>query len=86
MAYFIRLDHPRRFYDVPPMGRAEKLGVEFLGELPLDIAIRETSDSGHPIVASDPHSAHAKVYRAIAERVWSKLGAGERTPPRIVVQ
>ena len=28
MAYFIRLDHPRRFYDVPPMGRAEKLGVE----------------------------------------------------------
>jgi len=65
---------------------AETLGVDFLGELPLDIAIRETSDSGHPIVASDPHSAHAKVYRAIAERVWSKLGAGERAPPRIIVQ
>jgi ATP-binding protein involved in chromosome partitioning len=65
---------------------AETLGVEFLGELPLDIAIRETSDGGHPIVASDPTSAHAKVYRAIAERVWAKLGAGERAAPRIVVQ
>jgi ATP-binding protein involved in chromosome partitioning len=65
---------------------AETMGVDFLGELPLDIAIRETSDSGHPIVAADPQSAHAKVYRAIAERVWSKLGAGERAPPRIVVQ
>ncbi len=65
---------------------AEALGVDFLGELPLDIAIRETSDSGHPIVISDPDSGHAKVYRAIAERVWSKLGTGERAPPRIVVQ
>jgi ATP-binding protein involved in chromosome partitioning len=65
---------------------AEALGVDFLGELPLDIAIRETSDSGHPIVAADPTSAHAKVYRAIAEQIWAKLGAGERAPPRIVVQ
>ena len=65
---------------------AEALGVEFLGELPLDIAIRETSDGGNPIVASQPDSAHAKVYRAIAERVWARLGTGERTAPRIVVQ
>jgi ATP-binding protein involved in chromosome partitioning len=65
---------------------AEALGVDFLGELPLDIAIRETSDSGHPIVAADPTSAHAKVYRAIAEQIWAKLGAGAPAPPRIVVQ
>jgi ATP-binding protein involved in chromosome partitioning len=65
---------------------AEKLGVDFLGELPLDMAIRETSDGGHPIVASDPDSAHAKVYRAIAEQVWAKLGAANRQAPRIVVQ
>ncbi len=69
---------------------AEALGCDFLGELPLDIAIRETSDSGHPIVAADPTSPHAKVYRAIAERIWAKVGAGAaggpHAAPRIVVQ
>jgi len=66
---------------------AEKLGVEFLGELPLDIAIRETSDEGRPIVVSQPESEHAKVYRAIATRIWEKVGgASERAAPRIVVE
>jgi ATP-binding protein involved in chromosome partitioning len=66
---------------------AEKLGVPFLGELPLDIAIRETSDSGRPIVVADPASEHAKVYIAIAEKVWRGLGtAPPRAAPRIVVQ
>ncbi len=65
---------------------AERLGVDFLGELPLDIAIRETSDGGRPIVVSDPASPHAKAYREIAERVWTKLAAAGRPAPRIVVQ
>ena len=52
---------------------AEKLGMDFLGEIPLDIVIRETSDSGNPIVVSDPDSAHSKCYREIAEKVWSKI-------------
>jgi ATP-binding protein involved in chromosome partitioning len=68
---------------------AERLGVEFLGEVPLDIAIRETSDQGHPIVASQPDSAHARAFLRIAERVSAKAlrGAGEtRQPPRILVQ
>jgi ATP-binding protein involved in chromosome partitioning len=65
---------------------AEKLGVEFLGELPLDMAIRETSDGGHPIVVSQPESPHAKTFRAIAERVWAKLAGAQRTAPRIVLQ
>jgi ATP-binding protein involved in chromosome partitioning len=65
---------------------AETLGIPFLGELPLDIEIRETSDSGRPIVVSNPESAHAKVYRAIAEQVWAALGPNERTAPRILVQ
>jgi len=65
---------------------AEKLGVDFLGEIPLDKAIRETSDSGRPVVVSDPGSAHAKTFRAIAQRVWAKVEAEpRRVPPRIVV-
>jgi len=65
---------------------AERLGVEFLGELPLDIAIRETSDEGRPIVVSDPSSEHAQAYRRIAERVWEKIAGADRPVPRIVVQ
>jgi ATP-binding protein involved in chromosome partitioning len=66
---------------------AERFGVEFLGEIPLDIAIRETSDSGQPIVVSDPKSPHAAAYRDIAQKVWTKLsGAQQRQGPRIVIQ
>ena len=45
---------------------AERLGVPFLGEVPLDMTIRETSDAGLPIVATQPDSPHAAAYRAIA--------------------
>ena len=48
---------------------AEKLGAEFLGEIPLDIKIRETSDGGHPIVVSEPDGPHAKAYGIIAARL-----------------
>jgi ATP-binding protein involved in chromosome partitioning len=67
---------------------AERLGVEFLGEIPLDIAIRETSDSGQPIVISQPASPHARSYRAIARRLLEKLApaGARRAPPKIVVQ
>jgi len=65
---------------------AQKLGVEFLGELPLDIAIRETSDGGNPIVIAQPDSPHAKTYRAIAARLWDVLGAQHRAAPKIVVE
>jgi ATP-binding protein involved in chromosome partitioning len=68
---------------------AEKLGVEFLGEVPLDIEIRETSDSGQPIVMSKPDSAHAKTFVAIAERIHAKVTAQDgarRQAPKIVMQ
>ncbi len=69
---------------------AEKLGMEFLGELPLNIEIRETSDSGRPIVVSNPDSPLAGTYREIARRVAAKvdglLGGEGRAAPRIVVQ
>ncbi len=66
---------------------AERFGVDFLGEIPLDIAIRETSDGGQPIVVSQPASPHAAAYREIARKVWAKLaGAQQRQGPRIVIQ
>jgi ATP-binding protein involved in chromosome partitioning len=67
---------------------ADKLGVPFLGEVPLHIAIRETSDAGRPVVATDPDGPHAKVYREIAGRVRDQLqgqGAG-RAAPKIVIE
>ena len=67
---------------------ADKLGVPFLGEVPLHMAIRETSDAGRPVVATDPDGPHAKVYREIAARVRDRLkgqGAG-RTAPKIVIE
>ncbi len=69
---------------------AEKLGMEFLGEVPLDMEIRETSDGGRPIVVSNPDSPHAKVFVSIAERVWQKveaaIGSQARQAPKIVMQ
>ncbi len=52
---------------------AERLGVPFLGEIPLHMAIRATSDSGNPIVASEPDGPHAAIYRAIGAKVRDQL-------------
>jgi ATP-binding protein involved in chromosome partitioning len=65
---------------------AEKLGVPFLGEVPLDPAIRETSDGGTPIVAAAPDSENALIFRRMAAMVAERLGAAPPAPPRIVVE
>ncbi len=66
---------------------AERLGAPFLGEVPLHMAIRETSDAGRPVVAVEPDSGHAAIYRDIAARVMASLGAGAARPfPKIVVE
>ncbi|MGY3036900.1 ATP-binding protein involved in chromosome partitioning [Bradyrhizobium sp. USDA 4354] len=52
---------------------AEKLGVAFLGEIPLHMAIRATSDAGNPVVDSEPDGPHATIYRAIAGQVRDQL-------------
>jgi ATP-binding protein involved in chromosome partitioning len=66
---------------------AEKMGAEFLGEIPLDIAIRTTSDDGTPITAADPSGKHAMAYKAIAQRIWDKLNANPSRPgPKISFQ
>ena len=67
---------------------AERLEVPFLGEVPLTMAIRETSDAGRPMVAVDPDSPQARAYVDIARGVQMQLagGAGARAAPRIVIE
>lgn len=67
---------------------AEKRGIPFLGEIPLDIAIRQTSDDGRPIVATDPEGVHARHYVNISRQLWTTIttGAATRPAPRIVIE
>ncbi|HKQ95789.1 MAG TPA: Mrp/NBP35 family ATP-binding protein [Aestuariivirgaceae bacterium] len=66
---------------------AETLGVPFLGEVPLDAHLRERSDKGEPITASEPQSASAAIYRDIARKLWDSLATSTaKPPPRIVVE
>ena len=53
---------------------AERTGAPFLGEIPLDVRIRETSDAGTPIVADDPGGPQAAAYRSIARKVGAAIG------------
>ena len=63
---------------------AETLGVPFLGEVPLLLDIRETSDAGTPIVAAAPDSPAARAYAAIAGSLWSGLAGARPAGPRII--
>ena len=65
---------------------AKKLGVPFLGDVPLEMDIRETSDSGKPIVASAPDSPHAAHYRKIALGVLEALTVGKADAPQIIIE
>ncbi|PTM98412.1 iron-sulfur cluster carrier protein ApbC [Mycoplana dimorpha] len=93
MSYFIAPDTGNR-YDIFGHGgarrEAEKIGVPFLGEVPLTMDIRETSDAGTPVVVSNPEGAAARTYRDIAARVWQGLqarqAAGGRSAPSIVFE
>jgi len=78
MSYFIAPDTGKR-YDIFGHGgaraEAERLGVPFLGEVPLTMDVRETSDAGTPVVVSNPDGDQARTYRAIAEQVVERLRA-----------
>ncbi len=65
---------------------AERLGVPFLGEVPLDILIRENSDAGLPVVATAPDGPQAQCYRDIAARVRDGLQVASRAAPKIVIE
>jgi ATP-binding protein involved in chromosome partitioning len=91
MSYFIAPDTGKR-YDIFGHGgarrEAERLGVTFLGEVPLEMGIRESSDAGTPVVVSKPDGAEARIYREIATKVWDRVneerGAAEAAVPSIV--
>ena len=67
---------------------AARLGVDFLGEVPLLLDIRTASDAGTPIVAAAPDSEGAKAITSVAAAVWAKLSGGARAPagPKIVIE
>ncbi len=67
---------------------ATRLEVPFLGEVPLTMTIRELSDAGRPVVVANPEGPHAKIYKDMAQQVWSSLtgGAAARPAPRIVIE
>ncbi len=69
---------------------AEKLGIPFLGEVPLEMEIRRLSDAGQPVMVSQPQSVHAQIYREIAEGAWAQVsehgGAMTKPAPRIVIE
>ena len=51
---------------------AEELGLEFLGEIPLDVKTRVGADTGVPIVESDPESPQAQAFMRVAEQVAAR--------------
>ena len=65
---------------------AERLGVPFLGEVPLHMTIREKSDSGRPVVATEPDGPHARIYREIAAKVRDQIKGSAQVAPKIVIE
>ena len=88
MSYFVAPDTGAR-YDIFGHGgardEAARIGVPFLGEVPLTIDIREKSDAGTPVMIADPDGATANIYRDIAAAAWAQLqGQTTRPAPAIV--
>jgi ATP-binding protein involved in chromosome partitioning len=92
MSYFICTNCGERheiFGHGGARAEAERLGIPFLGEIPLDARLRHRSDSGEPVTACEPDSPLAGSYREIAEQIWTEISSGTgslKPPPRIVVE
>ena len=65
---------------------AEQLGIPFLGEVPLDLAIRTQSDIGSPIVLAQPNSPSGRMLREIAERVAAQISIRSYETPVLEVE
>jgi ATP-binding protein involved in chromosome partitioning len=91
MAYFA---DPSTGAPIPIFGHggakatAETLGAPFLGEIPIEVALRESCDAGRPLVVDAPGSVAGKAFLAIAAAVLDAIesGAGMKPPPRIVFE
>jgi ATP-binding protein involved in chromosome partitioning len=87
MSYFTPPDLPDRKYRIFGSGggkrTAEELGVDFLGELPIDPRIVEGGDKGRPIVLDAPDSEAARVFAALAGVIARKLAVLAETTPKI---
>ena len=93
MAYFVSPESGERSYIFGQGGArrmAETLGCDFLGEVPLHMTIRETSDGGAPVTATAPDSEEAKPFieiaRKVADHIDRALGGAARQAPRISVE
>ncbi len=90
MSYFIAPDTGNR-YDIFGHGGAKaeaaRIDVPFLGEVPLDMQIRENSDSGRPLTGSEPDGIHARTYIEMAEKISNALNVGtKRGAPRFIFE
>lgn len=80
MAYF---PHPTTGEPIPIFGRggaravAEELGAPFLGEVPIDIALRESGDAGAPLAATEPDGPTGRVFADIAAQIAAVLAASD---------
>jgi ATP-binding protein involved in chromosome partitioning len=86
MSYFTPPDLPDRKYYLFGRGGGERvareLGVEFLGEVPIDARVATDGDLGRPIVVSQPDSASAEAFRNIAGQVARKVAKlAVQSPP-----
>lgn len=93
MAYFVSPGSGEKSYIFGQGGArrmAEKLGCDFLGEIPLHMSVREKSDSGEPVVATAPESDEARSFLEIARRVGEHLdralGGGSKRAPAISIE
>jgi ATP-binding protein involved in chromosome partitioning len=64
---------------------AEKMGIRFLGEIPIDLAIREGGDRGLPVVAGQPESPQAQAFFAIARNVAGAVSTQVLKAPRLPI-
>ena len=66
---------------------AERIGEPFLGEIPLTMRLRETSDAGTPITAIEPNDEISQRFKDVADKVWQNLqGNPQRAAPSITVE
>ncbi|RME73187.1 MAG: iron-sulfur cluster carrier protein ApbC, partial [Chloroflexi bacterium] len=83
MSYFVAPDTGKR-YDIFGHGggadMARQVGVEFLGEVPLEPTVREGGDEGQPIVVRDPSSPAAQAIREIAQKIAAAVSVQHLGP------